>query len=200
MASILVLRHAQSAWNAAGWWQGWADPPLSALGRAQARAAAPRLAGRVTLGQVVTSDLQRAEETARIIGDAVAPGVAVTVDSGWREHGVGAWSGLTRERIEQRWPGLLDRWDRGELDAPPGGERRIDFDARLLCALDRSARDATGRRCLVVSHGGVVRSLARQLHQPVDRIGNLAGVEIEPYGSGYRCLRLFDLLDRSLAG
>ncbi len=38
---LLLVRHGESTWNAVGRWQGWADPPLSDLGRAQAEAAAP---------------------------------------------------------------------------------------------------------------------------------------------------------------
>ena len=43
--SLLLLRHGQSTWNDEGRWQGQADPPLSALGSAQASEAASRLAG-----------------------------------------------------------------------------------------------------------------------------------------------------------
>ena len=37
---LLVVRHGQSEWNAAGRWQGRADPPLTIEGRRQAAAAA----------------------------------------------------------------------------------------------------------------------------------------------------------------
>ncbi len=40
---LLLIRHAQSVWNEAGRWQGWADPPLSALGEEQTQQAAARL-------------------------------------------------------------------------------------------------------------------------------------------------------------
>ena len=39
-SGLLVLRHAQSTWNAAGRWQGWADPPLSDEGEGQVGVAA----------------------------------------------------------------------------------------------------------------------------------------------------------------
>ncbi len=35
---LLLIRHAESEWNARGLWQGHADPPLSSTGRAQAEA------------------------------------------------------------------------------------------------------------------------------------------------------------------
>src|SRR5207302_6616378 len=73
---VLVVRHGQSEWNAAGRWQGWADISLSELGEEQARHAATRLAdldgARFTA--VVASDLRRAVSTAEIL--ASGPGIA----------------------------------------------------------------------------------------------------------------------------
>jgi len=37
VSRLLLLRHGQSTWNAAGRWQGKADPPLSELGVRQAQ-------------------------------------------------------------------------------------------------------------------------------------------------------------------
>ena len=41
----LLVRHGQSEWNAVGRWQGQADPPLSDLGRRQARELEERFPG-----------------------------------------------------------------------------------------------------------------------------------------------------------
>src|SRR5262245_20577361 len=57
---ILLVRHGQSEWNAAGRWQGQQDPPLTELGRRQARAAAETIGA---IEAVFASDLQRALET-----------------------------------------------------------------------------------------------------------------------------------------
>ncbi len=40
MTTLLLVRHGESEWNAAGRWQGQADPPLTDRGRNQAAAAA----------------------------------------------------------------------------------------------------------------------------------------------------------------
>src|ERR671910_890596 len=91
---VLLVRHGQSEWNAAGRWQGQADPSLSDLGRLQAREAA-RAVGAVDA--IWSSDLQRAAETAIIIGDQIGVG-PVVVDDRLRERDAGEWTGLVRPR------------------------------------------------------------------------------------------------------
>lgn len=196
------MRHAQSEWNAVGRWQGWADPPLTPLGREQAARAGRRLP-EVTRAlredrigpvpqAVVSSDLQRAVTTAAIIVSIGLPDAVVEVDTDLREYRVGAWSGLTRVQIEGQWPGLLDRWDHGDLTTPPGGEDREHFETRLFSALDRVAAavglEGTG---LVVSHGGAIRAVGRRLDAPFERVGNLAGLIID--GADGRYARIDDL-------
>src|SRR5690606_34159481 len=59
-STVLLLRHGQSEWNAVRRWQGTADPPLTALGRRQARATADGLQRLdVSFTGVWASDLQR---------------------------------------------------------------------------------------------------------------------------------------------
>ena len=76
---FFILRHGQTTWNARGIIQGQADAPLDDVGRAQARALAEFLAGDGDAKSefprpglpVVTSDLSRAVDTARILADAL---------------------------------------------------------------------------------------------------------------------------------
>ena len=175
MGRLLLIRHAQSTWNAAGKWQGWADPPLSREGEADAAAAAARLAGN-GLTRAVSSDLVRAKQTAGILARALGLG-EVSVDPGLRERNVGEWSGLTRTVIEERWPGQLAAWRAGELERPPGGETQAELDSRVMDALARVADG--GGVPLVVTHGGVIHSVERQLGAEVSSIGNLAGRWLE---------------------
>src|SRR5690606_25454710 len=98
---IWLIRHAESAWNAMGLWQGHADPGLSARGIAQAEALARELAGS-GIEAIVASDLRRARETARILGAAL--GLEPAIDARLRERDLGTWSGLTTPQIAGRWP------------------------------------------------------------------------------------------------
>jgi len=155
---VLLLRHGQSTWNAQGRWQGWSDPPLSELGRAQAAEAAGHL-GAFGLTSVTASDLDRARTTASIVADTLGLD-PVAIDADLREYNVGDWEGLTRPEIELRWPDHLDAWRKGRLAATPGGETRVDFLARVTAGLARmAASDLAGQCALVVTHGGVIRAV-----------------------------------------
>jgi broad specificity phosphatase PhoE len=217
MPPVLLVRHALSEWNVDGRWQGQADPPLSPAGRAQAEAAASGV-GPVDL--VITSDLERAYRT----GALLAPGVRHRIEPLLREFDVGLWSGLTRAQIEQRWPTELAAFEAGSRTAPPGGEDRSVFDRRVLAAAGRvaelvaqtgaapptgpgsaagSGSAANGKsetrpggiRTLVVSHGGVVRALARLLAQLEGHVGHLCGYEAAVDGAALSLLRPVNLLD-----
>jgi len=172
MARLLLVRHGESTWNATGRWQGWADSPLSDLGRAQAATAVEQARG---VESVVSSDLERARETGQII--ATALGLPLRVDAGLRERDVGEFTGLTRPEIEQRWPGVFDGYP--TLAEPPGGETTDHFVARVLASL-RAIAEATagGGEVLVVSHGGVVRNLERHLGLTPEVCPNLGGIRL----------------------
>ena len=173
MPVVLLVRHALSTWNLEGRWQGQADPPLSAEGEAQARAAAPNV-GPVDL--VVSSDLERARRTAGLL----APGRPVVELARLRELDVGAWSGRTRAEIEAGWPGMVARFDAGQIDAAPGGEGRAGFERRVDTAWAEVAGLVGGvgsGRVLVVSHGGVIRALARLQAWPDRHVTHLGGYE-----------------------
>jgi probable phosphoglycerate mutase len=155
--SFLLIRHAQSEWNAAERWQGQGDPPLSARGREQAKALATEL-GAQRFDALLSSDLRRARETAEILGAAL--GLPPRVEPRLRELDVGRWSGLTRSEIEARDPALLGRFDAEDPDARPGGgETRREIRRRVRSAMAAIAAEHPGERLAVVTHLGVIRAL-----------------------------------------
>lgn len=167
---VLVLRHGQSEWNALGRWQGQADPPLTTLGRLQARRAARLLASECPpFDLVISSDLDRAAVTA----DLIAEGVGCSVrrhDARWRENHAGEWQGLTRHEINAGWPGWIEADRR-----PPGFETVESTVTRVTEALSDIGRFHTGGCVLVISHGGVIRLLRRHLTSTEHRFPNLSG-------------------------
>jgi probable phosphoglycerate mutase len=152
-----LIRHAESTWNAAGLWQGQADPPLSERGRFQAARLAEALAQeRVEI--LITSDLVRTVETAEIVASRLA--LEAYRESGLRELDAGSWSGSSRQQIASRDGDLLDRFDTGDVDVRAGGgECRREVAARARQVLAQWAAQHAGRRVAVVTHSGVIRSL-----------------------------------------
>jgi glucosyl-3-phosphoglycerate phosphatase len=145
-ARLLLVRHGQSTHNAQARLQGQADPPLSDAGRAEAellKAALPAFSA----DRVVTSDLQRAAQTAALLG---YPGARR--DPRFREIDVGAWEGRPLSEFPA---GPETAWRGGALKAPDG-ESWEDLVARVGDALDELI--AAGGPWLVVCHGGVIRA------------------------------------------
>jgi probable phosphoglycerate mutase len=172
---LLLVRHGESEWNAQRRWQGWADPPLSDLGRRQAAVAA-RAVGAVDA--IVSSDLQRAAETAAIIANELGIG-PVVVDVALRERAAGEWTGLTRDEIDEQFPDYLASGKR-----PDGYEDDESVLERVLPAL--VALEAAGETVLVVTHGGVIGAVDRMLGQTHARTPNLGGRIVDVVGGELR--------------
>ena len=155
--ALLLIRHAESSWNAADRWQGHGDPPLSDRGRAQANALARELA-RETIDVLVSSDLRRAAETAAILGKA--RGLRPESTPRLRELDLGDWEGLTRDQIERTAGDALRRFDAGDLDVRPGGGENLRELAQRAFSVVSELVDAhPGRHLTVVTHLGVIRAL-----------------------------------------
>jgi 2,3-bisphosphoglycerate-dependent phosphoglycerate mutase len=154
MTTLILARHGETDWNRENRFQGHADPPLNALGRQQSGELAEALAGDEIV-RVYTSPLRRARETAEIVAARLT--LEVEPVEGLREIDVGAWSGLTRTEVEQRFPQAYARWvDR----APHGfedGETYDELAARVIPALRRLAERHPSDAVLVVTHGGPSR-------------------------------------------
>jgi broad specificity phosphatase PhoE len=149
-----MVRHGETDWNRENRFQGIADTPLNDAGREQARAAIAELAAEEPTA-LYSSPLQRASETASILGTAL--GLEVRFSDALREVDVGSWSGLTRIEVEVRFPEGYHRW----LDYGHGwddGETYEELGARVVAGLVRIAAEHAGERVLAVTHGGPIRS------------------------------------------
>ncbi len=159
--SLWLIRHAESTWNAAGRWQGQADPPLSERGRRQAADLAGALAGE-GLEVIVSSDLARTAETAGIVGRAL--GLEPRLEPGLRELDAGSWSGLGRAEIGRRFGPELAHFDSGDPDARAGGgECRREVAGRVRRSLRALSSDFAARRVALVTHSGVMQALHPEL-------------------------------------
>jgi broad specificity phosphatase PhoE len=155
VTTILLARHGQSDWNHSQRWQGFADRPLTEVGRRQAVELAERLDG-TELDAIYSSDLQRARETAEIV--ARTKGLTVETTPDLREVDVGSWEGLSRAEAEERFPDGYGRWLQGG-EGWDDGETYEQMSERVLSAIQRIAKAHAPDRVLAVAHGGSIRAV-----------------------------------------
>ena len=165
---ILLFRHGETDWNAQERFQGHIDVPLNDNGRAQARALADRLKD-TGIEAILSSDLSRAAETAKIVAEGLELAHPITHDPGLREAHLGEAQGLTRAEIEARFGlNLAERWRSWKAtDADvsyPGGETGTVIRERVFGALERYLKSNPHHRKIgVACHGGVIRRVMQHL-------------------------------------
>jgi broad specificity phosphatase PhoE len=160
---LYVARHGQTAANARRVFQGQSGKGLDRLGRAQVERLGERLRS-LSITSIVTSDLERAVETATIVSQAC--GIPVELDPGLREVDVGTWSGKSYDEIASLYPEEWAAWE-GGLDLRRGGGETY---AELAERVDAAVRGIVtrhnaepARRILIVSHGGAIKSWITKL-------------------------------------
>jgi probable phosphoglycerate mutase len=164
-----VFRHGETDWNAEGRFQGHIDIPLNDRGREQARGLISRL-GPFGLQAILSSDLSRAHETARIIAEGI--GVPVFTDEGLREAFLGQAQGMTYEEIlAQFGDDVAGKWRSSRpTDADvsyPGGESANEIMARVFETIERfAAKEPSFRHIGISCHGGVIRRIMQRLRPP----------------------------------
>jgi probable phosphoglycerate mutase len=156
---VVLIRHGETEWSAAGRHTGLTDLALTDRGKAQAVAVGPLvaelLAGRPP-ALVLTSPLQRAALTAELAG------FTAEVEPDLHEVDYGEYEGLTTPQIQQAVPGWLV-WT-GEL---PAGETLDLVAERADRVLARIRTSLDSGDVVLVAHGHLLRVLAaRWLGQP----------------------------------
>jgi broad specificity phosphatase PhoE len=152
VTTLLLVRHGETDWNAAGRLQGHTDRLLNDYGRQQAKDLAERLAGEGA-DAIYASDLARAKETAEIVGERL--GLPVVIDADLREKNWGNWEGLTGdERVHVEYE----------------GESTQEHRERTLRAVRRIAERHPDGRIVIVTHGGSLRRLQAAVNGVADPV------------------------------
>jgi len=161
MTELILIRHGETDWNRELRFQGQLDVPLNAIGLEQARRVAGRLA-QESVHQLISSDLQRALQTAQAVAGQMTAQVEPVLDAALREQHFGVVEGLCVPDIQQKFPQAWAQWVRFDAHyAFEGGECTRDFHARVLAALRALAHRHAGQTVAVVTHGGVLDMVYR---------------------------------------
>ncbi|QOY95258.1 histidine phosphatase family protein [Massilia sp. UMI-21] len=161
--TILLIRHGETAWNAERRLQGHLDIALNAEGERQAVLLGAALAAE-RIDHIVSSDLQRARQTAEAI--ARTRGAQVATDPALRERCYGGFEGLLYSEIATRFPREFAAWQARDVDGelPPGANRGESFRAfyeRVTSAIALHAAAHPGKTIALVAHGGVLECAYR---------------------------------------
>lgn len=166
---IGLIRHGKTDWNALGKIQGQTDTPLNDEGIRQARALADRLShDTMKWDAIVSSDLSRAYDTARII--AVKLGIPLLPgEVRLRERFFGEIEGTTEEERLLRWGADWRKSDSGQ-------ETDISVRTRALSFVEEAASQDPNLNLLVVSHGSLLAQLLKGMCSELEDkpIGNLS--------------------------
>ncbi|MQA05080.1 MAG: phosphoglyceromutase [Streptosporangiales bacterium] len=204
MATLVLVRHGESVWNAEGLFTGWVDVDLSTKGEEEAQRAGDLLVDEGVLPDVLhTSVLQRAIRTANITLDGCER-LWIPVRRSWRlnERHYGALQGKnkaqTREEFGEEqfmvWrrsydtppPPLPDDDELSQVGDPRYASLPSDAVPRTECLKDVLVRmlpywyDAlvpdlrSGATVMVAAHGNSLRALVKHL----DDLGDEEVVEL----------------------
>jgi broad specificity phosphatase PhoE len=154
--TVFLIRHGVTPWHAERRVLGQRDIPLSPEGMEQAHGVARALAG-VKLGEVLSSPLQRAVQTAEIIGREVD--IEVARDPRLTDFKLGKWTGMSYDEIAVTPEYPLFLRDPAAVTVL-GGESLDDVQRRAVAAIEQALSDSpSGDAIAIVTHAGIIRVL-----------------------------------------
>ncbi len=167
MATLILLRHGQSVWNAANKFTGWTDVELSEVGKAEAAKAGEDLAT-TKIDVVHTSDLIRAQRTAAIVMEhnQASSDVPTHRDFRLNERHYGALQGLDKDETRAKYGAeQVHIWRRSYDIPPPEGESLAMCAERTLPYLKEEIMPDlnAGKTVLVAAHGNSLRSIVMDI-------------------------------------
>jgi broad specificity phosphatase PhoE len=185
--SITLVRHGESDWNESQLVQGQNnDARLTARGQKQAQLVAESLRS-LGFDYLFTSDLDRAEETASIIGATL--GLTPEIDTLLRERSFGSFEGGPLKNLTSVVTGISDHVLVDPDARPPAGESFRDVVVRAELFIDRLKNEWPSNHLLVVTHGGTVRALRANWSRTAlegltwDRVGNCSVWTLDANGA-----------------
>ena len=167
---VVLVRHGAVAELTERVVRGQLDTGLSALGRAQTRAAVDALASRhPDLRAIFASDLPRCAVLAEALAERT--GAPLAFESALREQHMGRWQGRTWSQITSEDPQRVSAyWDDYANTAPPEGESLADVQQRVRAWWESESELRRGGTIVVVGHVGTFRCLLSALFRtPLDQ-------------------------------
>lgn len=154
---LILIRHAQTAWNTRRCFQGSSDTPLSEYGVEQARRLGERMKNK-KIDRIIASPKQRAQDTAKAI--AVHHGLTVEIEERIREVEFGSWEGKNYDDLEAEGdPGIAYYCKDRDFYGFPGEQSLFNARCRIGAFLDELKRQywETDATIVLVGHAAIFR-------------------------------------------
>jgi len=171
MKNILLIRHGQSEWNKLNLFTGFKNIELSDQGIDEANKAGQNFKNlNIKFDIVFTSELKRAQETAKIIlknldqWDHLYGEGKIITDIKLNERDYGDLTGLNKKETADKFgEEQVHKWRRGYSDQPPNGESLEDVVRRVKIYFEESInpaiQSANNNNILIAAHGNSLRAL-----------------------------------------
>ena len=188
MKNILLIRHGQSEWNKLNLFTGFKNIELSEQGIEEANKAGQNFKNLdIKFNIVFTSELKRAQETAKIIlqnldqWDFLNNEGKIISNINLNERDYGDLTGLNKKETAEKFgEEQVHKWRRGYSDQPPNGESLEDVVKRVTKYFEEVIKPAIqsdeNDNILIAAHGNSLRALliVMNIYEP----NNINSVEL----------------------
>ena len=188
MKNILLIRHGQSEWNKLNLFTGFKNIELSEQGIEEANKAGQNFKNLdIKFNIVFTSELKRAQETAKIIlqnldqWDFLNNEGKIISNINLNERDYGDLTGLNKKETAEKFgEEQVHKWRRGYSDQPPNGESLEDVVRRVTKYFEEVIKPAIqsyeNDNILISAHGNSLRALliVMNIYEP----NNINSVEL----------------------
>ena len=171
MKNILLIRHGQSEWNKLNLFTGFKNVELSDQGIEEANKAGQNFRNLgLSFDIVYTSELKRAQDTAKIILQNLGQWEQLNSNSkiinniNLNERDYGDLTGLNKKETAEKFGDeQVHKWRRGYSEQPPNGESLENVVSRVKTYFDEeiihSINNPNIKNVLIAAHGNSLRAL-----------------------------------------
>ena len=188
MKNILLIRHGQSEWNKLNLFTGFKNIELSEQGIEEANKAGQNFKNLdIKFNIVFTSELKRAQDTAKIIlqnldqWNFLNNEGKIISNTNLNERDYGDLTGLNKKETAEKFgEEQVHKWRRGYSDQPPNGESLEDVVRRVTKYFEEVIKPAIqsneNDNILIAAHGNSLRALliVMNIYEP----NNINSVEL----------------------
>jgi len=154
---LLMVRHGEISSNLKKVYAGKSSEELCKRGLAQAKEVSETLKY-FRLNALYSSPMQRAIQTAKIIGEAI--GLNVWIEKAFQEMKLGPWEGLSEIDISQIYPKEWQIWQTHPAELKMTGRETLkELQERVLKGIQKLYQVHKNQTVVVVTHVAIIRVL-----------------------------------------